>query len=126
MTANRHRGEVRAVLDGAARTLKLTLGALAELEADAGEDLGALLARLDAGRMSARDAVRLIAAGLRGAGHAADAAAVAGMAVEGGPLGAFRLAAELVAAAFGVADASPGNPSAPPGAPPPERFPGGA
>jgi hypothetical protein len=31
--ANRHRGEIEAVLDGRPRTLCLTLGALAELEA---------------------------------------------------------------------------------------------
>jgi hypothetical protein len=77
--------------------------------------------------MTARDALRLIAAGLRGAGDGeVDAAAVACMEVAGGPLGAFRLAADLVAAAFDAGDAPPGKRPAPPGGSGAERFPGGA
>lgn len=134
--ANRHRGQVAAEIGGARRVLRLTLGALAELEDAAGEDLAALLARVEAGRMSARDALRIIAAGLRGAGADAglDAAEVAGLDwarldIAGGPLGAFRLAADLIAAAFGGAETAPGNPPAPPGVPchpDTERSPGGA
>ncbi len=127
MTANRQRGEVAAVIDGAPRRLKLTLGALAELEDEAGEDLAALLGRLERGGITARDALRLIAAGLRGAdGSEVDGAAVARMEVAGGPLGAFRLAAELVAAAFDTGDAPPGKHPAPRENPIPEHFPGGA
>ena len=67
---NRHRGEIEAVLDGRTFRLCLTLGALAELEAAFGdEDMLALATRFEKGRISARDCVRIIGAGLRGAGH---------------------------------------------------------
>ena len=65
---NRYRGEIDAELGGRRRKLVLTLGALAELEAAFGaDDLAALAERFGAGRMTARDLVRIIAAGLRGA-----------------------------------------------------------
>ena len=49
----------------------LTLGALAELEdAFGAEDLVALTERFGSGRLKARDLIRIIAAGLRGAGAA--------------------------------------------------------
>ena len=71
MTANRRRGEISAELDGRDWRLCLTLGALAELEACYGaEDLGALVARFAGGKLAAGDLVRLIGAGLRGAGNA--------------------------------------------------------
>ncbi len=68
--ANRHRGEIEAELGGKHRTLCLTLGALAELESAFGaDDLAALADRFGSGRISARDAIRVIGAGLRGAGE---------------------------------------------------------
>ncbi len=71
--ANRHRGEIDAEIGGRRRTLVLTLGALAELEAAFGAgDLVALAERFAQGRMSARDLVRIIGAGLRGAGESRD------------------------------------------------------
>ena len=85
---NRHRGEVEAVLDGRAWTLCLTLGALAELEAAlAAGDLMGLARRFEEGRLTAGDAIRIIGAGLRGAGHDVDDAAVARMRAEGGATG---------------------------------------
>src|SRR5262245_42790707 len=82
---NPHRGEIEACLDGQSYTLCLTLGALAELEhAFAHEDMLALAQRFQSGRLSARDAARIIGAGLRGAGHDIDDAAVARMQAEGG------------------------------------------
>lgn len=100
--ANPRRGEVAAVIDGRTRTLVLTLGALAELEAafDA-SDLVALAERFGEGRLSARDAARIIAAGLRGAGEAVTDADVAAMRVEGGAVGCARLVNALLAATFG-------------------------
>ena len=63
------------------RTLVLTLGALAELESAFGaDDLAALTERFAQGRMSARDLVRIIAAGLRGAGESVTDDEVARMA----------------------------------------------
>ena len=66
--ANRHRGEVAAVLDGRERTLCLTLGALAELARFGADDLVALARRFETGMFSARDIIRILGCGLRGAG----------------------------------------------------------
>jgi hypothetical protein len=100
--ANRHRGEIEAEIGGARRTLVLTLGALAELESAFGaEDLVALAARFESGRLKARDLIVIIAAGLRGAGERVVDDDVAAMTVEGGVAGFARIAAELLAATFG-------------------------
>ncbi|WP_458756631.1 gene transfer agent family protein [Afipia sp. TerB] len=99
---NIHRGEIEAELGGERRTLVLTLGALAELEAAFGaEDLMQLAGRFSSGRLSARDLVRIIAAGLRGAGAAVSDDEVAAMTVDGGAAGYVTIAADLIAATFG-------------------------
>ena len=70
MSVNRRRGEISAELDGRPHRLCLTLGALAELEATyAADDLAALVDRFSTGRLSALDMMRVIGAGLRGAGE---------------------------------------------------------
>lgn len=100
--ANRHRGEITAELGGRSRTLVLTLGALAELEAAFGaSDLVALAERFGGGRLSARDLVVIIGAGLRGAGEAVSDDEVAAMRAPGGAAGFVAIAAELVVATFG-------------------------
>ena len=67
--ANPHAGEVEVLVDGVPRTAKLTLGALAELEAALGDDtLIALVGRFEAGDVSSRDVLALLVAGLRGGG----------------------------------------------------------
>ena len=105
---NLHRGETEAQIGGATRRLVLTLGALAELEAAFGaEDLVALAERFGAGRLRARDLVRVIGAGLRGAGEAISDDDVARLTVEGGAPGYVRIAAALLAATFGTEAASP-------------------
>jgi hypothetical protein len=99
--ANRHRGEIDAELGGRVRTLVLTLGALAELEAAFGAtDLVALAERFSSGRPTARDLIRIIGAGLRGAGEAVSDDEVAAMTAPGGAPGFARIAAELIAATF--------------------------
>jgi hypothetical protein len=99
--ANRHRGEIDAELGGRVRTLVLTLGALAELEAAFGAtDLVALAERFSSGRPTARDLIRIIGAGLRGAGEAVSNDEVAAMTAPGGAPGFARIAAELIAATF--------------------------
>lgn len=104
--ANRHRGEIEAELGGKRYTLCLTLGALAELEGAYGdEDLLSLAERFERGRIGARDAIRIIGAGLRGAGHDMADDEVAGLAVEGGAAGYVRLVAALLQATFAPADA---------------------
>ena len=82
---NRHRGEIEAKLDGKTYRLCLTLGALAELEdAFGADDMVALARRFEEGRIRSSDAMKVIAAGLRGGGHDVDAEAVAAMQAEGG------------------------------------------
>ncbi|HEU0081588.1 MAG TPA: gene transfer agent family protein [Bradyrhizobium sp.] len=98
---NKHRGEIAASLGGRTRTLVLTLGALGELESAFGAgDLVALAERFGSGRLSARDLVRIIGAGLRGAGESVSDDEVAAMTAEGGAAGYVRIAAELLAATF--------------------------
>jgi hypothetical protein len=101
--SNRHRGEIEAEIGGARRRLVLTLGALAELESAFGaDDLLALAERFDAGRLKARDLIRIIGAGLRGAGETISDDEVARMEVAGGAPGYARVAADLIAATFGA------------------------
>ena len=102
--ANRHRGEIDAILDGRSWTLCLTLGALAELEATYGdEDITSLTARFSSGRLSATDMIRIIGAGLRGGGHPLADEDVAQMQAEAGALGFAQLVSELLAVTFGDA-----------------------
>ncbi|NMN58376.1 hypothetical protein FHT36_002278 [Xanthobacter sp. SG618] len=109
---NRRRGEISAVLDGAPRVLVLTLGALAELEAAFGaDDLMALAERFGRGRLSARDAARIIAAGLNGAGANVSVEEVERMRADGGAAGFARIVAELLAATFGSAETDQSPPS---------------
>lgn len=103
--ANLHRGEIDAVLDGQSLRLCLTLGALAELESTFGnDDMLAVAERFGRGRLSARDAVRIIGAGLRGAGHQVTDDAVARMRAEGGAAGFVDIVSRLLSATFGAAD----------------------
>lgn len=101
---NRHRGEIAARLDGESRILCLTLGALAELESAFGvDDLAGLAARFEHGRLSAGDIIRIVGAGLRGAGNIASDEDVAEMSAEGGVAGFAAIATELLWATFGGA-----------------------
>ncbi len=100
---NRHRGEIEAELGGRRRRLCLTLGALAELEAAFGaDDLSALAERFGSGRLSARDALRVIGAGLRGAGETITDEEVAQLASGAGAAGYVRIVVELLSATFGA------------------------
>ena len=115
---NLHRGEIEAEIGGAQRRLVLTLGALAELEAAFGaDDLVALAERFGAGRLKAHDLIRIIGAGLRGAGEPLTDDDVSRMTVAGGAAGYARVAAELIAATFG-GDETNAEPATRPFAPP--------
>jgi hypothetical protein len=113
--ANAKRGEIEALLDGKTYTLCLTLGALAELESGMGAaDLVALAERFEANRLSARDILRIIGCGLRGAGHVLTDDDVSRMKVSGGLAAYVRIAADLLAATFGDAPETPAaNPPTP-------------
>ncbi len=101
---NHHRGEVEGILDGVPYNLCLTLGALAELEAVFGdENMLALAQRFEGGKLSARDCVRIIGAGLRGTGHDLTDAAVARMQAPNGIPGFVDIVARLLIATFGTA-----------------------
>lgn len=101
--ANPWTGEVALVIDGQQRVLKLTLGALAELEAELGADtLVALVERFEGGKFSSGDVLALIVAGLRGGGADASRADFLKADIQGGPMAAARVAAELLARAFVV------------------------
>ncbi|NIZ10782.1 gene transfer agent family protein [Pseudooceanicola sp. HF7] len=94
-------GEVSVVIDGQRHVLKLTLGALAELEAGLQEGtLIDLVERFETASYSTRDVLALIVAGLRGGGWRGRAQDLLTAEIEGGPLGAARKAAELLARAF--------------------------
>jgi len=106
--ANKYRGEIDAVLDGKPFTLCLTLGALAELESAFGtDDMLALASRFTQGRISARDCVRIIGAGLRGGGHDVADTLVATMRGDNGAAGFVDVVARLLAATFGGPIAGP-------------------
>ena len=94
-------GEVVLVLDGEPHRCRLTLGALAELEAglEAGT-LVDLVARFEGEAFSSRDVLALIVAGLRGGGWQGQAGDLMQADIAGGPLGAARVAAELLARTF--------------------------
>ncbi len=103
MMANPYAGEVALVIDGERRRLKLTLGALAELETALGADsLVALVERFEAGRFSTRDVLALILAGLRGGGWQGGAEALLTAEIGGGPVAAAQAAAQLLARAFAL------------------------
>lgn len=102
---NPWRGEVEVTVDGRAWRARLTLGALVELEAALGVgSLVALAERFEAGRYSARDVLAVLVAGLRAAGWEGDLSRAE---IAGGPVGAARAAAALLARAFAVPEAGP-------------------
>ncbi len=101
--ANPWAGEVELTLDGEPHKLKLTLGALAELEAAMQADsLIELVSRFEEERFSSRDVVALIVAGLRGGGWRGTARDLLSVEIEGGPVEASKAAGRLLVLAFAV------------------------
>ncbi|MGR3679605.1 MAG: gene transfer agent family protein [Paracoccaceae bacterium] len=101
--ANPWTGEVALMLDGQRQVLKLTLGALAELETTlAVGSLVELVERFEGGTFSTLDVICLLRAGLRGGGIEGIDPATAE--ISGGPMAAARVAAELLARAFMTPD----------------------
>ena len=99
--ANPHRGEADLIVDGERLTLRLTLGALAEIEA--------LTRGLDTGRLSLSQLIDILALALKAGGNDIGRAAIAAWPAP--VLGEAVAALEaLFAATFGAADAS-GPPS---------------
>jgi hypothetical protein len=103
--ANPFAGEVALVVDGQRFVCKLTLGALAELEASLGTGtLVELVERFEGALFSSRDVLALIVAGLRGGGWRGSVDDLLSAEIAGGPVGAAKVAAELLARAFAVPD----------------------
>lgn len=99
--ANPFAGEVALVVDGERLICKLTLGALAELEASLGTGtLVELVERFEGAAFSSRDVLALIVAGLRGGGWRGTVDDLLSAEIAGGPVGAAKVAAELLARAF--------------------------
>lgn len=106
--ANPWQGEVAIRIDGVRHVMKLTLGALAELEAALeAEGLIALVERFEAGEFASRDVLALIVAGLRGGGWQGEARDLLTSEIEGGPVEAARLAGLLLVRAFALPDHGP-------------------
>lgn len=89
------------MVNGTSRSMKLTLGALAELE----ERLQTgtfveLVERFESHEFGTRDVLALIVAGLRGGGWDIEPDDLISADIEGGPIMAARKAAELLTLAF--------------------------
>ncbi len=99
--ANLHRGEIAAELGGRTWRLCLTLGALAELEsAFGGADILALAEKFESGRIGARDAIRVLGAGLRGGGNDVGDDEVARLVSPRGAPGYVEIVMRLLTATF--------------------------
>lgn len=101
--ANPWAGEVALAVNGERLVMKLTLGALAELEAELETGgLVDLVARFEQGTFSTGDVLALIVAGLRGGGWTGRRAVLLTADIEGGMMAAVRAAGQLLARAFTV------------------------
>ncbi|MCF6303513.1 MAG: gene transfer agent family protein [Devosiaceae bacterium] len=100
--ANKHRGEIDAIIGGKKLVLCLTLGALAELETRLqADDLMGLGEKFAKGRVSARHLVAILGAGVRGGGNQISDEELARMPIENGLKGAAEIASNLLQATFG-------------------------
>ncbi len=102
---NAFRGDVMLVLDGEAQVLRLTLGALAKLEARLEDgSMLALVERFEKAEFAASDIIELLLAGLQGGGWIGDRDSLLAASIEGGPIGAAQVAARLLAVTFSMPD----------------------
>ena len=103
--ANPWTGEVALVVDGVSHDCKLTLGALAELEAALSTgSLIDLIGRFEGGAFSGADVMAVVVAGLRGGGWRGTASDLISADIAGGPVGAAQAAAKMLAYAFAAPD----------------------
>jgi hypothetical protein len=103
--ANPFRGEVVLSVDGEERVMRLTLGALAELESRLECDsLMEMIARFETGAFRVRDLICLITAGLNGGGWRLSESDLLARRIDGGPLAAAQAAARLLKLTFTLPD----------------------
>ena len=99
---NPQRGEVELVIDGTRQVLRLSLGALAELEDRLeAESLVDLIQRFETGAFRSKDVMDLLICGLRGAGWTGGFGDLADAHIEGGLVTASETAARLLVLGFG-------------------------
>jgi hypothetical protein len=99
--ANPYRGEVDLEVDGEFRRMRLTLGALAELEERLESDsLFDMISRFETGAFRVRDLISLLTAGLNGGGMQITEAELLQCRIGGGPVAAARAAAKLLKVTF--------------------------
>lgn len=99
--ANPYRGETELAVNGERRVMRLTLGALAELEARLKADsLLDLIARFETGSFQVKDLISLITAGLNGGGWKITEDELLRSTIDGGPLEAAQAAARLLKITF--------------------------
>lgn len=103
MMVNPYKGEVELTLNGEAFALRLTLGALVELEQELESDsLIALIERFERGEFKMRDLIALLAAGLRGGGWTGSDADLLKCQIKGGPVEAAQVAGRLLKLTFSL------------------------
>ena len=106
---NPYRGEVELSVDGTPRVMRLTLGALAELEAKLKcESLLEMIARFETGGFRVKDLISLLTAGLNGGGWRLSEADLVKSQIDGGPLAAAQAAARLLKITFTLPDEDDG------------------
>jgi hypothetical protein len=104
--SNPWRGEVALMLDGVSYDLRLTLGALADLEtALKASSLMDVVRRFDSGQYSTRDVLAVLQAGLKGGG-ARPMRDLAEAEIDGGITRAAQVAAQLLVRAFALPEES--------------------
>ncbi|GGA22950.1 gene transfer agent family protein [Neptunicoccus cionae] len=98
---NPYRGEVVLTVDGVERVMRLSLGALAKLEARLGaEGVLPLIERFERGAFKADDLIALLWAGLTGAGWEGSETDLRQAEISGGAMGAARAAGLLLRLTF--------------------------
>ncbi|MCH8951368.1 MAG: gene transfer agent family protein [Proteobacteria bacterium] len=101
MAANPQRGEVAIRVDGREHVMRLTLGALAELEARLKvTSLLGLAEKFETGGVATAELIALLAAGIGGGGGAVTEDELAVAQIEGGAVGAMKAGLLLLSRTF--------------------------
>ena len=100
---NPYRGEVSVTLDGQVLPMRLSLGALAELEESLDcKNLVGFVERFEAGQFKTQDIIVLLFHGLRCAGWSGSKGDLMKSTIEGGPLAAAKAAGQLLRVTFSL------------------------
>lgn len=106
--ANAHRGDVDLLIGSQTFTLRLTLQALAEMEAAFEvDDLVSLGSRLSTGKLSANDVIRILGPAIRGGGEKRSDGEVAALTPAADLPAIVEAIGRLLVATFGDAPANP-------------------